>query len=60
MTAATTRQLSASARLKRVFSRTATRLPQRIMRTLALPVNSDGEDKAPEIGLYNDYRLTGG
>lgn len=54
MTAATTVQLSASTRLKRVFTRAATRLPERTMRTLAPPpVNADGEEMAPEIALMS-------
>lgn len=54
MTAATTIQVSASTRLKRVFSHGVTRLPERIMRTLAPPpVNADGEEMAPEIALMS-------
>lgn len=54
MTAATTRRPTAATRLKGVFSRSATRLPEGIMRKLAPPpVNADGEEMAPEIALMS-------
>lgn len=54
MTTATMTQMSTSTRLKRAFTRAATRLPERIMRTLAPPpVNADGEEMAPEIALVS-------